>query len=444
MVSKKMGIGFALFCILWAAGASGEAATLKYVWDGAQGDGSGSDWANAYAAIPAELQRDTVYYFAAGDYGYKIIDTPVNGETQIVFKKATPADHGTGAGWSDSMAGAQAEFAGIQLQTSYFTMDGSTGSGSGGNGFRVRNGGKDSLFLLPAGFAHNHITITRCEMTFDRLDVDNGYGGVAVEAKDSNDVKVQNCFIHDVACPISWSGNSNMLVEYNTIARNQSTAVWHSEGIAAHYTSDVTIRYNTFEDIEGTGMIASLSGSVQNWEIYGNLFFYSEGGTRTGAGHGIFTTNVPENSITGLKFYNNTIANIAQGNSTRGVLIPGHGADVSIRNNLWFCDKGSACVAADHSVASGAYVADQNWYSSSVAHPPEANAQNGGTSNPFVSVANKDFRLRSGTNPGATLSPPYNVDAAGHPRGADGAWDRGAFEYAGEQHPAPQNLRIVK
>jgi hypothetical protein len=324
-------------------------------------------------------------------------------------------------------------------------MDGSTGTGAGGNGFRVRNGGRDSLFLLPSGYPHNHITIRRCEMTFDRLDVDNGFGGVAVEVKESSDIKVQNCYIHDLACPMSWSGNSNMLVEYNTIARNQSTAIWHSEGIAAHYSSNVTIRYNTFEDIEGTAMIASLSGIVQNWEIYGNVFFYSEGSTRTGTGHGIFTTNVPGNSITGLKFYNNTVANIARGNSARPVLIPGYGADVSIRNNLWYCDKGTACAPADVSVGSGSYVCDQNWYSGSVVHPAEAGAQNAGTLNPFVSVANKDFRLRVATSPGSVLPPPYNLDAAGQTRGADGAWDRGAFEFSGrDRGPGPKNLRILK
>jgi hypothetical protein len=35
------------------------------------------------------------------------------------------------------------------------------------------------------------------------------------------------------------------------------------------------------------------------------------------------------------------------------------------------------------------------------------------------------------------LSSPYNVDMNGTVRGADGSWDRGAFEFSGQSVPAP-------
>ena len=41
-----------------------------------------------------------------------------------------------------------------------------------------------------------------------------------------------------------------------------------------------------------------------------------------------------------------------------------------------------------------------------------------------------DFHLHQATAPGATLGAPYDHDPDGKLRGADGTWDRGAFEYA--------------
>ncbi|MGH7454640.1 MAG: hypothetical protein ACRENG_25015 [bacterium] len=64
-----------------------------------------------------------------------------------------------------------------------------------------------------------------------------------------------------------------------------------------------------------------------------------------------------------------------------------------------------------------------------------------GTGNPFVDLANENFRLLSATQRGkGNLGAPYNVDADGNIRGSDGVWDRGAFEYnsgGGTSRPDP-------
>src|SRR5437899_8360956 len=50
-------------------------------------------------------------------------------------------------------------------------------------------------------------------------------------------------------------------------------------------------------------------------------------------------------------------------------------------------------------------------------------------SNPFVDWVNENYHLLAATQAGNTLSAPYNTDPDGNTRGADGVWDRGAFEF---------------
>ena len=50
------------------------------------------------------------------------------------------------------------------------------------------------------------------------------------------------------------------------------------------------------------------------------------------------------------------------------------------------------------------------------------------TADPFVDAAGLDFHLATATAPGSSLGAPYDHDPDGVTRGADGSWDRGAFE----------------
>ena len=63
---------------------------------------------------------------------------------------------------------------------------------------------------------------------------------------------------------------------------------------------------------------------------------------------------------------------------------------------------------------------------------------------PFVNVATGDFHL-TGALAGASLAATYNQDMDDVTRGADGTWDRGAFEYdeGGGGLEAPTGLRLI-
>ena len=76
--------------------------------------------------------------------------------------------------------------------------------------------------------------------------------------------------------------------------------------------------------------------------------------------------------------------------------------------------------------------------------------RHGSASTPsFVNEGSGNFRLASENfgsikAPGLPLPAPYNRDPAGNTRGADGVWDRGAFEFVVPSRPnPPQNLRSV-
>ena len=121
--------------------------------------------------------------------------------------------------------------------------------------------------------------------------------------------------------------------------------------------------------------------------------------------------------------YNDTIVTNSQsGNQT--IRFPGsHSGDIA-RNNIWYMTNGA-------NTGCSANVCDNNSVFTS--------------SHPFVDP-NGNFQLRSALA-GALLSVPYDIDMRGVQRGADGTFDRGAFEFGGEVSgtaPAPPtNVRIT-
>jgi hypothetical protein len=63
--------------------------------------------------------------------------------------------------------------------------------------------------------------------------------------------------------------------------------------------------------------------------------------------------------------------------------------------------------------------------------------------NPFLDWPNGDFRLTKTTSAGLPLASPYNIDMLGIIRGADGVWDRGAFEFGAIRLSPPFNARLL-
>jgi hypothetical protein len=207
---------------------------------------------------------------------------------------------------------------------------------------------------------------------------------------------------------------------------------------------NLTIRWNYFKNVAGTGhIVATTAGDtspVTNWLIYGNIlyntsstWFLNDCVWCTNIGHG--------QSSSGVLIYNNTLVNIY--GTAFGTANMEKCTGCQARNNLFYTTTGW-----DYSYSSN-FNKDLDWCSPSANCSDiaaEANKQ-AGTGNPFVNLVGEDFHLTAATNAGQTLPAPYNVDMFGNVRGADGVWDRGAFEFgSGSSNPpplAPTGLKIL-
>lgn len=400
-------------------------AADHYVRAGATGSASGADWTNAWTALPAKLVRGDVYYVADGDYGALQLDQAEAGTERITIQKATAANHGTSAGWNDSYGAGQATFPGIVIATSYWTLDGVTGSGadkqSYGFATRVDTSGQDQSYVLVSagntktfqGITLRHIGI-ECSGPGDNVSQVGVYSGAQSTMVSP---VVQYLYVDDCENAITLTG-SGWLIEHSYFDRQWSSPQHHGEQIDSWGTKDVTFRYNVIAHCAGTTCIGN--ADIDNWEIYGNVFADIQ------TGNGVIGVG-SSSSATNTRIYNNTIVN----NQSTSFLYqnnPGAGAGSGnvVWNNLFYASNGD--------LPSNGAGAIQSGYNAFFDSPNATTVSSDqiGSGDPFVDSAGGDYHLAAATKPGKTLPAPYDVDPDGRVRGADGTWDRGAFEYCAD------------
>jgi hypothetical protein len=435
-------------------------AANHYVRAGAVGTGSGADWTNAYTNLPTALVRGDTYYVANGTYEPHTFKDAVSGASVITVKGATALDHGTATGWlpSHGVDVAPAVFTSTASTggnvfvfiTGRYTIDGGTRSTlMSGYGFKLDitqggcTGGCHSVFF-DRNATLGDITIRHTEIngfgqssTIDHVGLNicsatlpNGY----------TNLTFQYLYLHDfgVGGPIGSCHIAGMLLEQSVITRNKSTPAAHSEAISDAGSSNVTIRYNQFLDIQGTGFIVNLAAggpwTANNWAIYGNVFAFSEGnpyGSSIG-GDGVIAC-INNNICDNWLIYNNTFVNI-QGVGTGGPTSSarignwGNGTGWVVQNNIWY-----NCANAKHL---NVVTADYNYYINT-AHIVETHEQTSPTADPFVNWPSNNFRLQAYTNPGVILPSPYDLTPDGVKRDIAG-WDRGAYQF-GTRTRAPRS-----
>lgn len=420
-------------------------AAEHYVRAGASGAANGSDWANAWTALPTTLTRGDTYYVADGTYGGYDFDTAASGTTFIYVRKATPSDHGTETGWNSGYGDGQAEFATagsvLTFSTAYWVFDGQVGSGQSGQGFKVTvTGTADATrgIRVLAG----HLTISHVEVTSvnpagvaDAAKQD----GIYTTSAAATDVTISDCYIHNwKRCAILVSGTTRWTIERNFVYHTYSTSGAHGQAIqlGPSAVSDLDIRYNTFKDTHGTGVIVYLDNSFNDLRIYGNLFWH----TGEPAAIGINSTSQAIGSTAGdtatnIKIHNNTFVGM-KGRAPQpsgGIDHNGVSTGNVTYNNLWY-----DCVVTFNGTSH-----DYNWYYLSGTQS-EPHIQQG-SGNPFVNHTAGVFKLASAISAGVPLSPPFDKDKDGKTRGSDGVWDRGAFEFEGASVPLrpPTGVIIV-
>ncbi|MDE1865860.1 MAG: PKD domain-containing protein [Candidatus Micrarchaeota archaeon] len=437
--------------ILVAALAAYSNSATYYVTPFGSGSKTGADWNNAYAgfgtgagqANPASLTRGATYYVAGGgSYPGVIFSTPTSGSNYVTIRGATATSHGTDTGWSNAYSvssadgGSQAIWTSpIELATSYWVFDGSTPTGT-----LWDQNPSDYGFRFSDGLCYD---VVIGDNTGIRTNYRLGhFSGVAFAGDPGNDIcpysekiylltyplntyEVDNVTINDTlaigwqnAVAISSNGKpmKNWVIEYNVFLNGTHYNDAHGEDVSENYgyTQNTTIAYNLFKGrIQGTACIAvTLNYNSINTYVYGNVFSHDN------IGNGVIAIGSKGLSATNLYIYNNAFDSITSG-AWIGLAASGYNFYNSIAENNMLYKTAAAQLSG--------FTIDYNAYFSAIGTGTDPHIQTG-SGDPFVNDAADNYPLKSNTNPGISLSPPYNVDPLGNARAT---WTRGAFEYEG-------------
>lgn len=255
--------------------------------------------------------------------------------------------------------------------------------------------------------------------------------------------------------PSSFGTGDNILVSHNYFARNFSDDNLHAEGCScAEGLQDLTIAYNYWQDIDGTGVIATPSGSDWfsgngsngPWYIYGNVAFETDCSVyanRT-AGVSAFFYKFDAAFIAPIYLLNNTVYNFpARCNSGSGIVLDdgtyaSPAKEVVVQNNLWVQSEGTQvanfCNTSDGYPSCTSITWDHNGYFASPDNSGNADSDPNKEIEsfvPFVSTGGYNFTLATDTLSGTDTSAlwdPNTRDALGVSRGAYNVWDRGALQ----------------
>ncbi len=429
-------------------GAASAQAANHYIRAGASGTGTGSDWANACAEFtgscaPAGMVRGDTYYVADGAYAGRTFNTAASGNLLITIKKGTPADHGTDIGWAAAYGDGQATFATTLIfSTDDWLFDGSTRDESNppaswfntsSYGFAILNNANAAQAQIKFGnaldnFAMQYVWLQGRTGPFSgaerRYSIDCETGGTSTNLRFSRNLSTDSnqwYFLRNTNHTIIeyWAGDRLTGDEFN-----------HGDAINVYFTAeDVTIRWGVARNactMGCTGMIpiadARGTSTPPLVKIYGNVF-YDYGSTDGTAG---FTGNASNGgNCTNCVVVNNTfIDGGGEYAATWGLQFPDGTGNIH-RNNMWF-EVNSQIPGFDL----GSNATDSHNAFGPTSTGTGTNAQVSVPSSIFVNFAGKNFRLASATSCGIALGAPYDTDMFGNTRGADGCWDRGAFEYA--------------
>ncbi|HYG36432.1 MAG TPA: LamG-like jellyroll fold domain-containing protein, partial [Clostridia bacterium] len=393
--------------------------------------GNGSDWNNALPSLPASLVRGATYYIADGTYPAYTFDDAESGTTLITIKKATGANHGTSTGWQAAYGDGQAIFSGrLTFSRGYYVLDGQTRNESDwfagdSYGFRINYSDLNQqikIGTLGGSPAHGvQIKYVFVNAPYRNLPT-NTIRQYAIDTESSvstRGVLIHRCYVYGANNVFYLRHTTGAIVEYCAAQGAYNNDANHGEVVNLFYnTPGAIIRYNRFgpcygpayggNGSAGTAVVA-LTGNDGggSCEIYGNVFW----GFHTGDAVIGFDGSYANNN----KVYNNTFVDGWGGNGLKF----GSGTGNVAYNNIWVNCGSIGFSAVTH---------DYNAFSGSSSYS-ESRAQTGLSTSIFVNYNGRDFRLASPTSAGSSLASPYNVDMLGVTRGADGTWDRGAYDY---------------
>jgi hypothetical protein len=446
-------------------------AATRYVRAGASGSGTGNDWANAYPSLPSTLVRGDTYYIADGNYGSYTFDDAVSGNAMIYIVKATATDHGTSSGWQASYGDGEAVFSASSgsiwtFNTGYYDINGVVGQGKapGTYGFRVfspqsRCSGADMVVFREGA----HIT----NLAWRHIDFDWNNGTAACSSNvvahfytrgaSSDYITIEDSYFHHSSGFVFYIGPydpnpGGKLENHYTIRNNYFYMNGGGGSDSAHWETmwlmnfdNSVIANNVIQDTIGssgqTGWV--MLAKSDNVKIHGNLFYCASSECIIGGNGVIATWSLDAYQNNSVHIYNNTFVNLKGVFSPRIYFIHNSASDtdIQVKNNVYYNSKfeWAGVNTQSHESCGGGQSCRGT------------NQETGISTSKFVNFAGGNYRLASPTAAGdSSIASQFNgdvLDMDGNRRGADGSWDRGAFEFGNggstSQIQPPSNLRVT-
>jgi len=465
-----------------------------YVRPSSTGSNTGTDWNNAWSLSSinwSSISPGDTIWLAGGSYGSTGLSVGANGAANrpiLIYRVlSTDAVPVSAPGWSSSFdSTVDLGTGGIYLpNNAYVTIDGRvpytltqsnggtseglrnagmtiTVSGNGGAGISGPAGG--------SGIGLDHITLSNISITGPYNNSGSSAGsdidGINF-AGPTQSGPVTNLLIHGVS--IRGTGNAlrgyqwnGVVIEYCYIADTTDTNTQHGDLQYSYSSTNVTMRYNYFNNSFPQGVYFQDSGMV-NFYFYGNVFYNSDNLLMCPSG-----TVGPFGPF---YYYNNIFGGNAGSDSMtsfdpNATFVP----TCYVYNNIYW-----NCTNQAHN-AKGGVVSDYNAYNytSYNGYPPPLSQEPHSftfTGSPFVNyppyiqqLPNKsmafgsigDFHWASGTAaaafqkglanpPNPAADPLIAKDMDGNARASGGLWYIGPYQYAasGGGPAAPTNLHVV-
>jgi hypothetical protein len=404
-----------------------------YVAPGGAGSKTGANWNNAWDASGVSWSSvsagDTIW-LAGGSYTTTLAvgKSGVAGNPiQIKRVLSTDSVPTSAAGWSAAYD-SQVIFPSAVTFSSgpnYVTLDGRIEYG-----IKVTFGnGGVGILLLPGNSAvsSSGIVIQYVELIGPGLTTAEADAFSAWPKGMVSNLLISHCWFHNTDTLIKRQSWMNCVVQYSRLSdTTYQSGGPHPDIVYSYPCTNTIFRYNTVSNSVGDGVFYSYGYSTgEYW--YGNEFinwsqyiFSLRMTSDTGGG-----------SYGAFYIFNNTFSDYS-GGAYDGAFFIGTNASSSslIENNIF------DTVAGSDQTSSGGFpgaTLDYNYYVSGMTKDGGSHSLTG--ARPFINYSGGNLQLVAGSGPinkGVALATDgyINMDMLGNIRGADGAWDIGAFEYS--------------
>lgn len=327
-----------------------------FIRAGATGANNGTSWTDAWTALPspgnsAAWVRGDTYYVAGGVYDAFAIDKNESGSATIIVKKANVADNGADPGWDDSYASDVAVFNGrTLLDKGDYVIDGVTGSGESGHGFKFQDLAGAGVGTILISDAQGSVKIRHCEVRNSGYEAPTGINCIWDNgAFTKKGWEITNCWIHDCSKDLisinSLVGTSyadfGCLIE-RCILSESGIALNDDHGQGIKFQGDCSyliLRQNQMRNNSGTACIAFLgtSGIFDNVMVYDNIFYKTDLETFPTISPGVIYSR---DTVTATNFLiaNNTIWNMGNPtypNTVSQFALTGTTSENSLINNIF-------------------------------------------------------------------------------------------------------------